>query len=180
MNRDIKIRSSTINDLNRMLEIYEYARKQMRLNGNPSQWTTYPPKSLLEDDIINGVSYVVESDSGIIGTFVFSIGEDPTYQLIEEGKWLNTEAYGTIHRIASDGTHKGLFNLVEEYCSQLIGNIRVDTHEDNKIMLHILEKAGFTKCGIIYTHDGSPRIAFQKSILNMPEVPDESMLPEIL
>lgn len=162
MDQNIKIRKSTTNDLNCMLEIYEHARKYMRLNGNLGQWTTYPAKELLEEDIINGVSYVVESDSEVIGTFVFCIGEDPTYQLIEKGEWLNSESYGTIHRIASDGSHKGLFRLVENYCSKLINNIRVDTHEDNKTMLHILKKAGYTKCGIIYTHDGSPRIAFQK------------------
>jgi RimJ/RimL family protein N-acetyltransferase len=162
MKQELVIRKSTINDLNRMLEIYEFARKQMRLNGNPNQWINYPPGELLIEDIISGVSYVIESKSKVIGTFAFSIGEDPTYQVIEDGSWLNSEPYGTIHRIASDGTQKGLLKLVEEYCSQQINNIRADTHEDNKIMQHLLEKSGFSKCGIIYTHDGSPRIAYQK------------------
>ncbi|HHU05480.1 MAG TPA: GNAT family N-acetyltransferase [Clostridiales bacterium] len=162
MQQERSIRRATMNDLNRMLEIYELARKQMRLNGNPNQWKNYPSKELLEEDIKSGISYVIESDSKVIGTFVFIIGKDPTYRVIEKGSWLNSEPYGTIHRIASDGTHKGLFKLVEEYCSQQIDNIRIDTHEDNKIMRYILEKSGFLKCGIIYTYDGSPRIAYQK------------------
>jgi len=162
MKQERKIRRSTMNDLCRMLEIYEFARKQMQANGNPNQWITYPSKKLLEEDINSGVSYVIESDSKVCGVFVFIIGEDPTYQVIEDGSWINAEPYGTIHRIASDGTLKGIFKTVEEYCSQLIQNIRIDTHEDNKIMQHLLEKSGFTKCGIIYTHDGSPRIAYQK------------------
>jgi len=159
---ELKIRKSTMNDINRMLEIFDFARQLMRLNGNPNQWVNYPSRELLEEDIRRGVSYVVESGSKVIGTFVFALGEDPTYRVIEKGSWLNDEPYGTIHRIASDGTQKGLFGFVEEYCSQIIDNIRVDTHEDNKIMQHILEKSGFSKCGIIYISDGSPRIAYQK------------------
>ena len=166
MQQERIIRKSAMNDLGRMLEIYEYARKQMRLNGNPNQWVNYPSRELLEEDIRNGVSYVVESDSKVIGTFMFIIGEDPTYLVIEKGSWLNSEPYGTIHRIASDGTHKGMFRLVEEFCSRQIDNIRIDTHEDNKIMQHILEKSGFIKCGIIYVSDGSPRIAYQKKYTN--------------
>jgi len=158
-----------MDDLGRMLEIYEFARKQMCLNGNPNQWVNYPSRELLEEDIKSGVSYVIESDSEVIGTFVFCIGEDPTYQVIEEGGWLNDEPYGTIHRIASDGTQEGLFKLVEKYCSQQIDNIRIDTHEDNKIMQHILEKSGFSKCGIIYTYDGSPRIVYQKKYKRISE-----------
>lgn len=30
-------------------------------------------------------------------------------------------------------------------------------------MQHVLEKNGFTRCGIIFTEDGSERIAFQKA-----------------
>jgi RimJ/RimL family protein N-acetyltransferase len=164
MKQKQNIRRSTLNDLSRMLEIYDFARKQMRANGNPNQWIAYPSKNLLEEDIKTGVSYVIESNSNVCGTFVFSIGEDPTYQVIKNGSWLNGEPYGTIHRIASDGTQKGIFKTVEEFCFQQIQNVRVDTHEDNKIMQHLLEKSGFTKCGIIYTHDGSPRIAYQKKV----------------
>jgi RimJ/RimL family protein N-acetyltransferase len=45
-----------------------------------------------------------------------------------------------------------------------IPNIRIDTHRDNAIMQHLLEKNGFVKCGIIYVEDGSPRIAYQKRL----------------
>jgi len=37
----------------------------------------------------------------------------------------------------------------------------MDTHADNKPMQHLAEKHGFTRCGIIYTGDGSPRIAYE-------------------
>lgn len=41
-------------------------------------------------------------------------------------------------------------------------NIRVDTHKDNLVMQHILEKRGFRRCGIIYVKDGTERIAYQR------------------
>lgn len=40
-------------------------------------------------------------------------------------------------------------------------NIRIDTHADNKTMQHLIEADGFTRCGIIYIADGTPRIAYQ-------------------
>ena len=42
-------------------------------------------------------------------------------------------------------------------------NLRIDTHKDNKIMINLIEKAGFERCGTIYVDDGTPRIAYQKT-----------------
>ena len=39
-----------------------------------------------------------------------------------------------------------------------IDNIRIDTHRDNKPMRHLLEKYGFTYCGIIYLLNGDERL----------------------
>lgn len=40
--------------------------------------------------------------------------------------------------------------------------MRIDTHENNKVMQHLIKKNGFQECGIIYVEDGSPRIAYEK------------------
>ena len=34
--------------------------------------------------------------------------------------------------------------------------------------IHLLEKNGFTRCGIIHVEDGTPRIAYQKMSLTLP------------
>lgn len=39
----------------------------------------------------------------------------------------------------------------------------IDTHEDNEVMQHLILKNGFEKRGIIYTDDGSPRFAYEKT-----------------
>ena len=54
------------------------------------------------------------------------------------------------------------------WCLEHCESLRADTHADNKIMQHLLEKNGFTKCGIIHVEDGTPRIAYQKMSLTLP------------
>lgn len=156
------IRKTTMEDLNEILDIYAYAREQMRKNGNPTQWGNHSPaKETIIHDIEEGNSYVLEENQILCGVFSFIIGDDITYHYIE-GKWLNDEPYGTIHRVASNGKVKGIFEKCLDYCEAHYANIRVDTHENNHIMQHLLEKNGYQKCGIIYVEDGTPRIAYQK------------------
>ena len=158
------IRKAKPCDLTRILRVYEIAREHMRQSGNPTQWgTDKPKKELLEDDIRKGELFVGENEEGhICFVFAFILGEDPTYSYIEDGNWLSDEPYGTIHRIASDGTLSGVVKSAVDYCKNTISNLRIDTHENNKTMQHVLEKLGFTRCGIIYIEDGTPRIAYQR------------------
>ena len=88
-------------------------------------------------------------------------GEDPTYRVIQ-GAWLNDLPYCAVHRVASRGEVKGVATQVLEWCMDRCGNIRIDTHDDNLPMQHVLEKNGFIRCGRIWNEDGSPRIAYQK------------------
>ena len=158
------IRPTTYADLDALTAIFAYARAQMAADGNPTQWGDgYPTREQLENDIQRGVSYVIEHEGIPCATFVFIIGDDPTYQYIEDGQWLdNTLPYGTIHRIASKGQQRGIFRTVLDWCLAQCSNIRIDTHQDNARMIHLIEQAGFTRCGIIYTHGHSPREAYQK------------------
>ncbi len=157
------IRKAEEKDLNSILRVYAIAREYMRQNGNPDQWgTDKPPKEMLVDDIKKGQLYVGESADGSISfVFAFILGDDPTYVYIKDGNWLSNEPYGTIHRIASDGSVPGVVKMAVDFCKTIISNIRIDTHHNNKTMQHVVEKIGFTKCGIIYIEDGTPRIAYQ-------------------
>ena len=158
------IRPTTYADIDALLDIFAYARAQMIADGNPTQWgDDYPSRKQIESDIQRGVSYVVEHKGQPCATFVFIIGEDPTYTYIEDGEWLDdTLPYGTIHRIASNGEQQGIFPIVLHWCTAQCPNIRIDTHQDNKRMIHLIEQAQFVRCGIIYTRDNSPRIAYQR------------------
>ncbi len=85
------------------------------------------------------------------------------------GRWLNDGQYGTIHRLAGDGTHKKVFERCLEFCEKQCANVRADTYEDNKILQHKLGKNGFVPCGVIYVRDQAPRIAYHKVEANKQE-----------
>ena len=53
------------------------------------------------------------------------------------------------------------------WCLEHCESLRADTHADNKAMQHLLEKNGFTRCGIIRVEDGTPRIAYQRMSLTI-------------
>lgn len=159
------IRHTSIDDLPYVSDIYAYARRFMKENGNPTQWgETRPLPEAIRKDIEDKNSYVIIEDGKIIGVFSFINGHDETYDVIEDGSWLNDESYGVIHKIASAPNVSGVLNDALEYVSARVDNIRIDTHKDNTIMQHLLGKAGFCYCGIIYTDDGTKRLAYQKVI----------------
>lgn len=154
------IRKASREDLPRILTIYTQARKFMAETGNPNQWkNTHPPKQMLQEDIQAGNLYVITESEEIHGVFAFLLGEDPTYGLIEDGHWLSDAPYGTIHRIAGDGSG-GILHACVNYCLRTISHLRIDTHEENRVMQGAIRKEGFQRCGIIYLADGSPRIAY--------------------
>lgn len=156
------IREARTEDIERILEIYDIAKVFMRQTGNPHQWNSrYPDQITLEEDIHKHQLFVMEEDSIIYSVFAFIIGEDPTYKKIE-GAWLDHSIYGTIHRIASDGTMHQVFKKAVDFCSEKCAHLRADTHEDNKIMQKVILKNGFQETGIIYVEDGTPRIAYEK------------------
>ena len=156
-----QIRKARMQDLSRIMEIYQIAREFMAETGNPNQWGShYPERALLESDIINGNLYVVE-DGAIHGAFAFFTGPDPTYGYIEDGTWILDEPYATIHRVAGDGSG-GVFSAVLKFALTKNPHVRIDTHQDNQVMQHVLEKHGFQRRGIIYLEDGARRIAYER------------------
>ena len=156
------VRNATIEDLPIILKIYDRARSYMRETGNPNQWGSHnPPIFVLEKDIMSGNLYVLEDEHEIQGVFAFIIGEDPTYRVID-GAWRSDKPYGTIHRIAASGKKRGVFTACIEFCERKIDHLRIDTHQDNRIMQHLVTKHGFRYCGIIHLADGSSRLAYDR------------------
>ena len=104
-----------------------------------------------------------------MGTFAFIVGRDPTYARIYDGQWLDdTQPYGTIHRLAGREDARGVAAACFDWCGTQLPNLRADTHRDNRIMQHILQKHGFRYCGIIYLLNGDERLAYQKISLGKP------------
>lgn len=158
------IRLATKADFPVILKIYESAREFMRSQGNPNQWLNDRPKvELLENDIENRRLYVLD-DNGIYAVFACIIGRDPTYDVIEGGSWLSDSLYATIHRIASDGTHAGVFHECSDFVYAITGHVRIDTHQDNKPMQQAILREGYSYRGIIYVDAPvtPQRLAYEK------------------
>lgn len=158
------IRKARIEELDTLLAIYATAKRFMEEHGNNNQWTgdDAVTADTLKNFMDRDVLYVGEEGDTIHFAFAYIQGDDPTYHVITDGAWLNDAYYGTVHRLASAGTVKGVVATISNWALEQNPNLRIDTHHDNIVMQNALKRAGFTRCGIIYLANGDPRIAYQK------------------
>ena len=114
----------------------------MAHSGNPNPVVeTYPNQELLEEDMERESLYVIERGGVVCGVFVLALGEDAGYAEIRGGAWLREGPYGTIHRLAGDGVHRGIFEQCVEFCRENAPDLRADTHADNRTMQHACWKS---------------------------------------
>ena len=131
----MNIRKAEERDVSRITEIYAHARAFMAENGNATQWSGgYPGEDVIRADIAAGTLHVCEREGKVAAVFAFILGEDPCYAVID-GAWHAARPYGTIHRIASDGTAKGMAVL----------------------------RYGFQPCGVVQVRGGA-RLAFDYEV----------------
>lgn len=159
----IEIRKAEEKDIPSILEIYKEAKKYMREHGNPNQWSSsYPSECDILFDIAKGLLYKIVEEEKPVAVFFFTLNEETAYRKID-GAWSKDEYYGTLHRIASNGTKKGILREVVDFALRFVPYIRIDTHRDNKTMQNALLSYGFKECGkVYYLRDGekAERIAF--------------------
>ena len=168
------IREAKPADMPEIMQVMEAAKRIMRLSGNMHQWEDgYPSEAVILGDMEKHGGFVIlalqatkgrAEDSGrIVGYFAFLPSPEPTYSKIYDGEWLDDiQSYHVVHRIASYPDVHGIFSDIMDFCFSHDANIRIDTHKDNRIMQHNIEKHGFTYCGIIYLASGDERMAYQK------------------
>ena len=158
------IREANQIDVADIMQVMEAAKRIMRSSGNMHQWENgYPSEAVVISDMEKHGGYVIEEAGRIVGYFAFLPSPEPTYSEIYDGEWLDdVQSYHVVHRIASYPDVHGIFNDIMDFCFSHDTNIRIDTHKDNLIMQHNIEKHGFTYCGIIYLANGDERLAYQK------------------
>ena len=157
------IRIAHKEDLAEVMAVLAAAKGIMRASGNYGQWVGgYPSEGVILDDISKGNGFVVLEDDRIVGYFAFIASPEPTYARIDGGAWLDDERpYHVVHRIGSYPEVHGVFRAVMDWCFERDPNIRIDTHRDNRIMQHCIDRYGFSYCGIIYLESGDERLAYQ-------------------
>ena len=156
------IRPATPADIPALRPVFEAAKGIMRADGNHDQWSApgFPDDTLLLRDIARGGGFVIEN-STIVAYFALLPSPEPTYDVID-GAWLTDEPYGVIHRMASYPEVHGIFSTIIDYAASRYAHLRIDTHRDNRIMQHLIEKHGFTYCGVIWLEDGTERLAYER------------------
>lgn len=156
------------------MQIIRQAQARMRAAGS-SQWQDgYPALEHISADIGRGNGYVLCRPGARECRTIIAYGAavfdgEPAYEALE-GEWLTDGPYVVVHRIAvADGEcGKGVaaefLRRVEEMARERgVGAFRIDTNHDNRPMLRLLERMGFTPCGKVVYRSGE-RLAFEKRL----------------
>ncbi len=158
---NIEIRKAKVEEYEKIVKVFLSAKAKMVKDGNIHQWADEDyPLNLVRNDLANQKGYVLVKNNAIHAYFFYNIGIDPTYNVVYGGSWKNDNTYLTIHRIASDGEIKNVFKTVLDYLIPLKVDIRIDTHKDNKRMMHILTKNNFHHVGVIKIPNVGDREAY--------------------
>ena len=168
----MKLRLSTAQDVPEIMTIIEKARAFLKASGVDQWQTGYPDEALIREDIATGIGYVLVDGDIIAATLSIDCAGEPAYDAIEEGAWLSTNLpYGVVHRMAVSPAYrgKGISKVVMAQVEALLleqsmQSFKIDTHQDNPVMNHMLTRCGFSYCGIIY-FEGAARLAYEKLLV---------------
>ena len=153
----LKIRRTTIEDIDQVLKIYDMARTFQRDSLNLLQWRDgYPSRNQLQEDIARGGSYVMVDNNDIVGTFYLQDGPDQTYIALKDA-WENIDEIVTIHRMAVKYSGRGVGKNMMAWIIDHHNHVMIDTHDQNIAMKSLVNSFGFEYIGIVQVEDGSNR-----------------------
>lgn len=161
-------RKATIEDIDDILIALEDSREVLRV-ASFGQWQDgYPSRSDFVNDIEKGQSYVLLESNKVIGVCALTYYEED-YHHLYEGSWLTDLPYMVMHRVClkkeyyHQGYGKKIFDIfINEGIKQGYKSLRIDTHEDNKTMLHLISLYGFIYCGKVILPPNKHRLVFEK------------------
>jgi GNAT superfamily N-acetyltransferase len=169
----IDYRKATLEDLPQVMEAVEDSRALLKEQGNGQWQDGYPNRNDFINDINNGRLFVTYLDdpNEIVGVCALTYREED-YHHLYEGKWLTDFPYMVMHRVAikkkykDKGLGKKLFEVfIEQAKLEGYKSLRIDTHEGNAIMRHIITSFGFVYCGKAILTPDKDRMVFEK-VLN--------------
>ena len=169
MSKEFIFRHATEADQPAILAIIRQAQAQMAEAGSDQWQNGYPAAPDIERDRRKGVGYVLCEEGCVVayGAVVFT-GEEAYTAL--EGAWNTPEEYVVVHRLAVARTLQGrgiaaeFLRRVEALArTQGVYGFRIDTNFDNRRMLRLLERKGFSYTGKVRYESGE-RLAFDKPI----------------
>lgn len=156
----MQIRKAEMADFDQVMAILKDGRNQLAERGIDQWQGDYPNPDHVKEDIEHGYAYLAKSEDGeTVGTLSIVPAPDTTYDQLDGAWQVETNDYVTIHRVAIHSDHIGhgyaskLYQAVISYFTSGfndVKSIRVDTHEDNLPMQHLIKKSGFKRVGTLH------------------------------
>ncbi len=160
----------TKSDIDMVMPVIESGRETLKAQGNGQWQDGYPSRFDLLNDIKNKNLYVIYNNKKFVGVLALIIGDNDYSNLIR-GKWLSNGEFLVMHRCAILKEYQGiglgyyLFDIFKEVgLNKNIHSLRIDTHEYNNPMRHLIERNGFTYCGNVILTGNKERVVYEKLI----------------
>ena len=166
-----KYRLANLNDIDEVMIAVEDARALLKEEGNGQWQFGYPSRDDFINDIKNNNLYVVLTNDGEIASVCAITGYEEAYMHMYEGKWLTDYEYLVMHRVAvkakyrGQGYGKALFEVfIDVAKNKGIKSLRIDTHKNNSLLLHLFDLFGFIYCGKAILPPDKDRVMYEKII----------------
>ncbi|GAB4156775.1 MAG: hypothetical protein Tsb0033_07790 [Winogradskyella sp.] len=166
----LTIEIGTLADLDVLFQMYKTAKEALE-DDNIYQWTNnYPTRSIIENDLKDGVLYVLKNNNKIIGAINISEDQEPEYKSV---KWqFNDNKVLVIHRLVvhptsqSKGFAKLLMDFAEDYAKQNnFTSIRLDAYSQNgRIVAFYKNRDYFIRGEIFFLERKYPFYGMEKEI----------------
>ena len=167
----MKYRKANIEDLDNIMTIIEDGRLFLKPQQSGQWQDGYPNIDNIKDDISKGYLYAILTEDDDIASIAAFTYHEEDYDHLYEGHWISEYPYMVMHRISvkekyrHQGYGDALFKLFELVAKEEgYHSIRIDTHQNNKVMLHLLEKNHFILCGKAILKPNKDRLVFEKII----------------
>lgn len=164
------MRKAEIKDLNKIGNIIENAKKDLKSEGIDQWQIGSMNEYFLRGQIETGKSFVYE-DQGVVCAYAFLSDEkEEAYRVWEDD--FDGKSPLTIHTFAVDTkmtkngiAMKFLIDIIIYAEKNSFDALRIDTHEDNFKMRGLINKFGFRTVGEIYIDEEGakkPRICYER------------------
>lgn len=151
----MNIRKGTLDDLNKIVEMYIIARRDLQEN-DIHQWDHNDPSiQMLHEDIKSGNLYVAVKGNDILGSVVLDEEKEPEHKdidwAVEDGKALYLHRLVVHLDFQGEGTGKVLMEFADQYAKEHgYASIRLDAYEENEVARGLYEKFGYKEMGQVY------------------------------
>ena len=146
----------------------EACRPLLKLHQS-GQWQGIEPSLKTIENDIKGHHFFILFENELPLGGVAILNNEPAYNHLLEGSWLNDAPYCVLHRFFIDPQFHGrklskvFLTLIENYVWQLgVNNIRLDTHERNLPMRGLMKSLDYQEVGRVILPHAGERLVYHK------------------